>query len=82
MDGDLHGAKAAFGQPWIFTQARALLDGYIAAFERADAALLEQVLRTDATLLRYPDRFDDPRGRAMVATLERLLPEPATRAVA
>ena len=31
-------------------RARTLLDGYIAAFERSDARLLEQVLRTDATL--------------------------------
>ncbi|GAB2442404.1 RNA polymerase subunit sigma-70 [Nocardia tengchongensis] len=37
-------------------RARALLDGYIAAFERADAALLEQVLRTDATLEATPFR--------------------------
>lgn len=35
-------------------------------------------LRTEATLIRYPDRYDDPRGRAMVETLGRLLPEPAT----
>jgi len=31
-------------------RARTLLDGYIAAFESSDARLLEQVLRTDATL--------------------------------
>ncbi|OLF08898.1 RNA polymerase subunit sigma-70 [Actinophytocola xanthii] len=31
-------------------RARALLDGYIAAFERSDAGLLEHVLRADATL--------------------------------
>jgi RNA polymerase sigma-70 factor (TIGR02960 family) len=37
-------------------RARALLDDYIAAFERADAALLEQVLRTDATLEATPFR--------------------------
>ncbi|MBF4995875.1 RNA polymerase subunit sigma-70 [Nocardia sp. BSTN01] len=37
-------------------RARALLDGYIAAFERSDAALLEQVLRTDATLEATPFR--------------------------
>ncbi|MFI6366379.1 RNA polymerase subunit sigma-70 [Nocardia sp. NPDC050630] len=37
-------------------RARALLDGYIAAFERADAGLLEQVLRTDATLEATPFR--------------------------
>jgi RNA polymerase sigma-70 factor (TIGR02960 family) len=37
-------------------RARALLDGYIAAFERADAVLLEQVLRTDATLEATPFR--------------------------
>jgi RNA polymerase sigma-70 factor (ECF subfamily) len=35
-------------------RARALLDGYIAAFERSDSALLEQVLRTDATLEATP----------------------------
>jgi len=37
-------------------RARALLDGYIAAFERSDAALLEQVLRADATLEATPFR--------------------------
>ncbi|MEV6067575.1 sigma-70 family RNA polymerase sigma factor [Nocardia sp. NPDC052001] len=37
-------------------RARALLDGYIAAFEHADAALLEQVLRADATLEATPFR--------------------------
>ncbi|GAA3392331.1 sigma factor-like helix-turn-helix DNA-binding protein [Cryptosporangium minutisporangium] len=37
-------------------RARALLDGYIAAFERADARMLEQVLRTDATLEATPFR--------------------------
>ncbi|EXG82665.1 RNA polymerase subunit sigma-70 [Cryptosporangium arvum] len=35
-------------------RARALLDGYIAAFERSDANLLERVLRTDATLEATP----------------------------
>jgi RNA polymerase sigma-70 factor (TIGR02960 family) len=35
-------------------RARALLDGYITAFERADASLLEHVLRTDATLEATP----------------------------
>jgi RNA polymerase sigma-70 factor (ECF subfamily) len=37
-------------------RARALLAGYIAAFERSDAGLLEQVLRTDATLEATPFR--------------------------
>jgi RNA polymerase sigma-70 factor (ECF subfamily) len=37
-------------------RARALLDGYIAAFERADPGLLEQVLRADATLEATPFR--------------------------
>ena len=45
-------------------RARALLDGYIAAFERSDAALLEKVLRTDATLEATPFR-DWQAGRAM-----------------
>jgi RNA polymerase sigma-70 factor (TIGR02960 family) len=44
-------------------RARALLDGYIAAFERSDANLLEQVLRTDATLEATPFR-DWQAGRA------------------
>ena len=35
-------------------RARALLDAYIAAFEQADAALLEQILRADATLEATP----------------------------
>ena len=37
-------------------RARALLDGYVAAFERSDAHLLEQVLRADATLEATPFR--------------------------
>jgi RNA polymerase sigma-70 factor (TIGR02960 family) len=37
-------------------RARALLEGYIAAFERADARLLEHVLRADATLEATPFR--------------------------
>ena len=45
-------------------RARALLDGYIAAFERSDAGLLEQVLRSDATLEATPFR-DWQAGRAM-----------------
>ena len=45
-------------------RARALLDGYIAAFERSDASLLEQVLRADATLEATPFR-DWQAGRAM-----------------
>ncbi|TDW23561.1 RNA polymerase subunit sigma-70 [Kribbella kalugense] len=45
-------------------RARALLDGYIAAFERSDASLLEQVLRTDATLEATPFR-EWQAGRAM-----------------
>ena len=45
-------------------RARALLDGYIAAFERSDPALLEQVLRADATLEATP--FSEwQAGRAM-----------------
>jgi RNA polymerase sigma-70 factor (ECF subfamily) len=45
-------------------RARALLNGYVAAFERSDAALLEQVLRTDATLEATPFR-DWQAGRGM-----------------
>jgi RNA polymerase sigma-70 factor (TIGR02960 family) len=37
-------------------RAQALLEGYIAAFERSDAGLLEQVLRMDATLEATPFR--------------------------
>ncbi len=44
-------------------RARALLDGYITAFERSDTALLEQVLRTDAALEATPFR-DWKAGRA------------------
>ncbi|MCD0486225.1 RNA polymerase subunit sigma-70 [Streptacidiphilus sp. ASG 303] len=44
-------------------RARALLDAYIAAFERSDARLLEQVLRADATLEATPFR-DWQAGRA------------------
>ncbi|MEW9529485.1 RNA polymerase subunit sigma-70 [Microbispora sp. NPDC049125] len=45
-------------------RARALLDGYIAAFERSDVGLLEQVLRADATLEATPFR-EWQAGRAM-----------------
>lgn len=45
-------------------RARALLDGYIAAFERADVGLLKQVLRADATLEATPFR-DWQAGRTM-----------------
>ncbi|RSM98156.1 RNA polymerase subunit sigma-70 [Nonomuraea sp. WAC 01424] len=45
-------------------RARALLDGYVAAFERSDAGLLEQVLRADATLEATPFR-DWQAGGAM-----------------
>ena len=45
-------------------RARALLDGYIAAFERSDVSLLEQVLRADATLEATPFR-DWQAGRVM-----------------
>ncbi len=44
-------------------RARALLDAYIAAFERSDAGLLEHVLRADATLEATPFR-DWQAGRA------------------
>ncbi len=37
-------------------RARALLDGYMTAFERADASLLEHVLRSDAALEATPFR--------------------------
>ncbi|MET8995783.1 RNA polymerase subunit sigma-70 [Amycolatopsis sp. NPDC004169] len=37
-------------------RARALLEGYVAAFERSDAVLLERVLRADATLEATPFR--------------------------
>ncbi|GAA4869545.1 RNA polymerase subunit sigma-70 [Actinomycetospora straminea] len=37
-------------------RTRALLDGYVAAFERSDARLLEQVLRADAVLEATPFR--------------------------
>ncbi len=45
-------------------RARALLDGYIAAFERSDVVLLEQVLRADASLEATPFR-DWQTGRVM-----------------
>ncbi|MEV4253495.1 sigma-70 family RNA polymerase sigma factor [Spirillospora sp. NPDC049652] len=45
-------------------RARALLAGYIAAFEHSDADLLEQVLRADATLEATPFR-DWQSGRTM-----------------
>jgi RNA polymerase sigma-70 factor (ECF subfamily) len=44
-------------------RACALLDGYIAAFERSDATLLVEVLRADATLEATPFR-DWQAGRA------------------
>jgi RNA polymerase sigma-70 factor (TIGR02960 family) len=52
---ELEPARDALLEP-TDQRARALLDGYIAAFERSDAGLLEQVLRTDATLEATPFR--------------------------
>jgi RNA polymerase sigma-70 factor (ECF subfamily) len=45
-------------------RARALLDGYVVAFERSDAGLLQEVLRADATLEATPFR-EWQAGRAM-----------------
>ncbi|MFI1914911.1 sigma-70 family RNA polymerase sigma factor [Nocardia sp. NPDC020380] len=52
---DLAPQPAALLEP-TDPHARALLDGYIAAFEKSDATLLEQILRTDATLEATPFR--------------------------
>jgi RNA polymerase sigma-70 factor (ECF subfamily) len=49
-------------------RARALLDGYMAAFARSDAGMLEQVLRTDATLEATPFR-EWQVGRAMCLSM-------------
>ncbi|MHC1563051.1 RNA polymerase subunit sigma-70 [Actinomycetospora sp. C-140] len=47
-------------------RARALLDGYVAAFERSDVRLLEQVLRADATLEATPFRdWQSGRGSCL-----------------
>ncbi|KIA60156.1 RNA polymerase subunit sigma-70 [Nocardia vulneris] len=51
-------------------RARALLDGYIAAFEHADARMLEQVLRADATLEATPFRDWYAGRRQCLGTLE------------
>lgn len=60
-------------------RARALLDGYIAAFEQSDARLLERVLRADATLEATPFR-DWQAGRANCVRLltAHVLGEPGT----
>jgi RNA polymerase sigma-70 factor (TIGR02960 family) len=60
--GELEPASEELLEP-TDQRARALLDGYIAAFERSDAGLLEQVLRSDATLEATPFR-DWQAGRA------------------
>jgi RNA polymerase sigma-70 factor, ECF subfamily len=52
---ELHGEPGELLEP-TDQRARALLDGYIAAFERSDASLLEQVLRLDASLEATPFR--------------------------
>ncbi|MBT2210877.1 RNA polymerase subunit sigma-70 [Actinomadura sp. NEAU-AAG7] len=51
-------------------RARALLDGYIAAFEHSDARLLEQVLRADATLEATPFREWQSGRATCVHTLD------------
>lgn len=51
-------------------RARALLDGYIAAFERSDPALLEQVLRADATLEATPFRGWQAGREMCISVLE------------
>ncbi|MDA0161880.1 RNA polymerase subunit sigma-70 [Solirubrobacter ginsenosidimutans] len=60
--GELEAAPEELLEP-TDQRARALLDGYIAAFERSDAGLLEQVLRSDALLEATPFR-DWQAGRA------------------
>jgi RNA polymerase sigma-70 factor (ECF subfamily) len=52
---ELEGAPEDLLEP-TDQRARALLEGYLAAFERSDARLLERVLRTDATLEATPFR--------------------------
>jgi RNA polymerase sigma-70 factor (TIGR02960 family) len=51
-------------------RARALLDGYIAAFERSDAGLLEHVLRTDAKLEATPFREWQAGRNACIGMLD------------
>jgi RNA polymerase sigma-70 factor (ECF subfamily) len=51
-------------------RARALLDGYMAAFERSDARMLEQVLRADATLEATPFRAWQSGRAACIHVLE------------
>ncbi len=52
-------------------RARELLDGYIAAFERCDAGLLEHVLRADATLEATPFREWQAGRSSCIGLLER-----------
>jgi RNA polymerase sigma-70 factor (ECF subfamily) len=59
---ELEPAPASLLEP-TDARARALLRGYVAAFERSDARLLEDVLRADATLEATPFR-DWQAGRA------------------
>jgi RNA polymerase sigma-70 factor (ECF subfamily) len=52
--------------------ARALLDRYIAAFENADAASLERLLRRDATLEMPPSSIWFAGGEAIATTVAGL----------
>ncbi|MGN6679109.1 MAG: hypothetical protein ACTHKL_15205 [Streptosporangiaceae bacterium] len=58
-------------------QARALLDGYIAAFENADAAALERLLLADVTLEATPLRtWFTGRGACIPFLRKHVLGEP------
>jgi RNA polymerase sigma-70 factor, ECF subfamily len=57
-------------------RARALLDGYITAFENADASALERVLREDATLEMLPSRTWFAGRRTCMRYVTRFLGTP------
>jgi RNA polymerase sigma-70 factor, ECF subfamily len=56
--------------------ARALLEQYIAAFERSDVAILERALRTDASLELLPSRTWFAGKATCVPYISRVLGEP------
>jgi RNA polymerase sigma-70 factor (ECF subfamily) len=59
-------------------RARALLDQYVTAFEQSDLALLEQVLRTDATLEMTSSRTWFAGKRNCLRFIQRFLGSPGT----
>ncbi len=67
----VHDAFLAEAPAEEIEEAAAALQQHMRTASRIVLAGFE--LRTDATIIRYPDRYDDPRGRVMWGKVMRLL---------